>query len=204
VSTPVHIINLKTGETEEAQLLEEITIAHFIETQQKWRPIVEEVTRIRHRAGETDTLPRHWHWDWTRKANQLGLLGIQFYGIECRGRLEGLMKVDLDPTIRCRIPEQMGKEVVYIDYIEAAPWNVKQIVDAPEYGAVGSRLFAAAVHLSVAEGFKGRVALHSLPTSEGFYVQACQMTAVERDVHKQNLLWCEYTPEQAQRFLSGE
>ena len=45
------------------------------------------------------------------------------------------------------------------------------------------------------------MALHSLSTSERFYLDVCGMTAVDRDPVKQNLLWCEFTPEQAERFL---
>jgi hypothetical protein len=59
------------------------------------------------------------------------------------------------------------------------------------------------VRKSVEEGFKGRLGLHSLPNSERFYLEACRLTAVGRDP-KQNLLWLEFTPEQAERFLSGE
>jgi hypothetical protein len=69
---------------------------------------------------------------------------------------------------------------------------------------VGTRLFEAAVQHSMEEGFHGRLGLHALPGSEGFYVNGCGMTPVGRDPHKQNLLWCEFTPQQAERYLAGE
>ncbi len=72
------------------------------------------------------------------------------------------------------------------------------------YAAVGTRLVEAAVRLSLDEGFKGRIGLHSLPRSEGFYLRTCRMSAVERDLRKGNLLWCEFTPEQAKQFLTGD
>ena len=59
----------------------------------------------------------------------------------------------------------------------------------------------AAVRKSIEEGFKGRVALHSLSTTEPFYLEKCGMTALSRDPTKQDLLWCEFTPEQAELFL---
>jgi hypothetical protein len=62
----------------------------------------------------------------------------------------------------------------------------------------------ATVRFSIDEGFKGRVGLHSLPHSEAFYIDECGMTPGERDSKKQNLLWCEFTPEQAQNFLTKE
>jgi hypothetical protein len=103
----------------------------------------------------------------------------------------------------CRLPEQQGKPLVYIDYIEAAPWNIKQLMDpvgkpqqyrgVGKYRGVGSRLFEAAVLQSLEEDFKGRLGLHPLPGSKGFYIKECGMTPVGRDPHKQNLLWCEFT-----------
>lgn len=104
-----------------------------------------------------------------------------------------------------RIASQKGKPLTYVDYLEAAPWNVKPLMQAlgrsQEFAAVGTRLIEAAVRKSLDEGFKGRLALHSLSTSERFYLDVCGMTAVGRDPAKQNLLWCEFTPEQAERFL---
>lgn len=64
-----------------------------------------------------------------------------------------------------------------------------------------TRLIEAAVRKSLEEGFKGRLGLHSLSTSERFYLDVCGMTAVGRDPVKQSLLWCEFTPEQAEIFL---
>jgi hypothetical protein len=32
----------------------------------------------------------------------------------------------------------------------------------------------------------------------------CGMTTVSRDPHKQNLLWCEFAPEPAERYIAGE
>jgi hypothetical protein len=105
-------------------------------------------------------------------------------------------------------PQQADDSNISIDYVETAPWNIKAFTQAmglqPRFSAVGTRLLEAAIRLSIDEGFKGRVGLHSLPASEGFYLSGCGMTGVERDPNKQNLLWCEFTPEQAERFLRGE
>jgi hypothetical protein len=94
-----------------------------------------------------------------------------------------------------------------VDYLETAPWNIKPLMQAlgkrPQFAAVGTRLIEAAVRKSLEEGFRGRLALHSLPGSERFYLEVCGMAAVARDPAKQNLLWCEFTPEQAENFLTG-
>ena len=102
------------------------------------------------------------------------------------------------PFCRCRLPEQVDKALVYVDYVEVAPWNLKTLAAAlgekPVYNAVGSRLVEAAVLKSKEEDCKGRVGLHSLPITELFYRKVCGMTPVGRDSAKQNLLWLEYTP----------
>lgn len=179
---------------------------HFIETQREWRPVVTEAALHLSKSGTGQILmPRHWHWDWTKKEAELKLLAITFVGLSCGGSLQGLMKL-LTVGQSCRLPEQTGKPLVYVDYLEAAPWNIKPLMNAlgkhPRYGGIGSRLLEAAVRKSKDEGFKGRLALHSLPTSEQFYLKACGMTAVGRDPAKQNLLWFEFIPEQADRFIS--
>lgn len=202
------IVDNHTGAPVPATLHDEVTIAHFLETQKDWRPVVLGAAKKLHQAGAaSELIPQHWHWDWNEKAPELVLLPIRFLAIECEGRLQGLMKVNT-VSHRCRLPEQRGRELVYIDYVEVAPWNIKPFTEAlglqPRYSAVGTRLVEAAVRLSLDEGFKGRVGLHSLPASERFYLSGCRMTGVERDTNKQDLLWCEFTPEQAERFLRGE
>lgn len=206
--TRVTIIDDKTGKHVEAEVFDEVTVDHFLETQQDWRPIVLRAARELSARGARELMPQHFHWDWTSKAPQLEVLANTFFGINLEGKLQGLMKVEtVGEHCRCRLPEQDGKSLVYVDYLEVAPWNLKPLAEAlgkkPRFKAVGTRLIEAAVRKSVEEECKGRVGLHSLPMSEQFYLRVCGMTAVGRDVAKQNLLWLEYTPEQASRFLSG-
>jgi hypothetical protein len=203
---PVAIKDNSTGELIQAHLFDEISVEHFIETKKEWRPVVLAAARklAASNAATEAQIPRHFHWDWTGKEAQLKLLAIHFFGIEHLGKLQGIMKIE-SVGHSCRFPVQRGKPLVYIDYLEVAPWNIKQLMEplgkTAKYAAVGTRLVEAAVRQSIEEGFKGRVALHSLPTSEHFYVDGCKMTPVGRDLGKQNLLWCEFTPEQAQNFI---
>lgn len=201
------IIDHATGEPVQAELFDEVTIEHFLETKALWRPLVlDAARRLRSQGAEARLIPGHFHWDWTRKQADLRMLAISFYGISCGGKLQGLMKIE---TVghACRLPEQAGKPLVYIDYLETAPWNIKPLMQAmgrhPQFGAIGSRLVEAAVRKSMEEEFKGRTGLHSLPTSERFYLRTCGMTGVMRDCAKQSLLWCEFTPAQARAFLEG-
>jgi len=210
--TPITLVDNETGDLVEAQLFDEVTTDHFLETENEWRPLVRSAAlRVLQEERSGEQIPQHWHWDWTSKTPELGKLGVTFYGVECVGKLQGLMKVETpgaDPVVcQCRLAGQRGKPLVYIDYLEAAPWNVKWLMQELGRGArfrgVGTEFVRAAVQHSFYEGFHGRVGLHSLPTSERFYLQGCGMTDGERDLNKEKLLWCEFTPEQAARFLRG-
>jgi hypothetical protein len=208
VKTCIQIIDNATDKPVDAEIFDEVTIEHFIETQQEWRPLVLKAAAQLTARGSRELIPQHFHWDWTTKAPQLNVIANTFYGIRYDDRLQGLMKLEtVGQHCSCRLPEQAGNALVYVDYIEVAPWNLKPLMialgDKPRYGAIGTRLVEAAVLKSKDEDSKGRVALHSLPMTESFYTNACGMTPVGRDPAKQNLLWLEYTPDQAENFLTG-
>lgn len=205
---PIQLVDLSRGTTVNAELFDEVTFDHFVQTQQQWRPLVVEATKRMLARGVTpEQQPRHWHWNWEMKEQQLGQFGLSFYGIECANELQGLLKVDL-ARYAARIPTQKGSELAYVDYIEVAPWNLRDIADelaiTPKYATVGVNLFAAAVQLSKQVGYEGRVGLHSLPhpKTEQFYQKTCKMVPLERDPAKENLLYFETTPELAELFIS--
>jgi hypothetical protein len=195
-----------TKDLVEAELFDEVTVEHFLEAQKEWRPVVIEAAKQMVQAGvPRESIPRHWHWDWSRKEADLRVLAFSFFGISVKGKLQGLMKLETVGRFG-RIASQKGKPLIYVDYLETAPWNIKLLMQAlgrsPEFGDIGTRLIEAGVRKSLEEGFKGRLALHSLSASERFYLDVCGMTAVVRDPAKQSLLWCEFTPEQAEEFLN--
>src|SRR5271154_2557773 len=92
----IQIIDSQSGQPIDAEIFDEVTLEHFIETQAAdWRPVVLEAARALSRnPKQARLIPRHYHWDWTRKEAELKLLALRFYGISCRGRLQGIMKVD--------------------------------------------------------------------------------------------------------------
>jgi len=190
------------GSEQDADLFDDVTIDHFQDSQDTWRPVLIAAATALKLAGKP--IPLYKHWDWRKKANFLGRLDVTFYGVRCDEHIQGLMKADLGATQRCRIEEQKGKELVYVDYVETAPWNIQEYMEAlgfqPIYSRTGTRLMQAAVQLSIDNEFKGRVGLHSLPDAEGFY-RGIGMTPLTRDANKQNLLWFEFTPEAAQSFM---
>ena len=204
---PVELFDNRKQEFVDAELFDDITPEDFEEIEAQWRPLVQEAKRKLIEMGKPDMVPQHAHWDWTRKAPELEMLAIRFFGIQCKQRLQGIVKLQT-VGYESRILGHRGKPLVYIDYVEVAPWNVRMLTEPlgkkTEFRAVGTRLMEVAIRVSIDEDFKGRVGLHSLPRSEGYYINECGMTAVDRDPSKQNLLWCEFTPDQAKAFLPGE
>lgn len=205
---PISILDNQTKDEILAELFDDVGLDEFLETQREWRPFVSKAATALARQGSMDLIPQHLHWDWTSKAGQLDLLATSFIGLRVNTQLQALMKLQLvGDFCQARLPEQKGKPLVYIDYLEVAPWNLRPLMTAlgrePRYNGIGSRLVQVAVARSSAEEFGGRIGLHSLPLSEAFYVGACRMTAVGRDPSKQNLLWCEFTPQQAREFTTG-
>ncbi len=77
----------------------------------------------------------------------------------------------------------------------------RSLAASPRYGLVGRVLIATAVQLSLEEGFRGRIALHSLPQAETFYEKNCEMTDLGLDQKKEGLRYFEMTPAQAAAFL---
>lgn len=123
-------MDLSSGAFVEAELHDQVTLDHFVETQRDWRPMVVDATRSMIKRGVDPQLqPRHWHWNWENKQPQLKQFGLSFYAIEYAGRLQGLMKVDL-AKYSARIPTQLGEGLAYIDYLEVAPWNLREASSA--------------------------------------------------------------------------
>lgn len=71
--------------------------------------------------------------------------------------------------------------LVYVEYLEAAPWNRRNIPNWNGLSGVGTVLIAAAIQLSVDEGNRGRIGLHSLPQADAFYRDKCSMTDLGPD-----------------------
>jgi hypothetical protein len=119
----------------------------------------------------------------------------------CGEMTQGMMILDTT-TKRCRIPAQLGLNLVYIEYVETAPWNRKELGFTPQrYRGVGSILIRAAIEHSQQTEFKGRIGLHSLPQADRFYAEKVRMTDMGIDDKYHNLRYFEMSPEQAEAFI---
>ncbi|MEW5687284.1 MAG: GNAT family N-acetyltransferase [Pseudomonadota bacterium] len=197
---PVFLKDLHADKLVEAELVDAIEEAHLDLVDADWAPAV--VTRLKQLVDQGRTpadWPQSWHWNWRNKMDRIrGLASCPTYAILCEGKVQGLMQLN-DSKARCRIAEQAGLDLVYVDFVESAPWNRSEIVDSPRFKGVGSIMLAAAIETSRDLGFKGRIGLHSLPRSEPFYARS-GMTDLGIDGTSENLKYFEMTPDQAAAF----
>jgi hypothetical protein len=129
-----------------------------------------------------------------------GQLSNKSFAIECNGDTQGLMIVSLLKL--SRIEATKGKPLVYIDFLETAPWNRDSLAE-PRFRGVGSVMLAVAIQLSLDEGFHGRIGLHSLPQSEAWYSKR-GMTNFGPDPHyPHNLTYFEMMESQASAHIRG-
>ena len=201
----VHLLDIATDSLVEAHLRDRIEERNLKDWETKWRPVIESTAR--RLAGQKvprSQWPQSTHWDWRRKIEDMkGLLSGATFCIECESATQGMMALDTTKG-RARIEQQKGQHLVYVEYLEAAPWNRGEHVAKPRFRGVGSILIRSAIALSLAEGFKGRLGLHALPQSHVFYADKCGMTDLGPDPKYQNLNYFEMRVEQAEEFLHGK
>ena len=203
-ASAVFLREVSTGNPVQAELWDGIQPQHLADWTQQWQPALSRALRkLALRGVPMTQWPQNWHWNWEHKVTHIsGLLGARTFCVVAQGVTQGLMSVDL--TKSARLDSQRGKPLVYIDYLEAAPWNRPDLFGSARFRGVGTVLITAAVELSRQEGFKGRVGLHSLPQADDFYRKACGMTDLDKDPGYQNLRYFEMTPEQARAYLEED
>lgn len=202
--SPIWLTNLENNTAEEAELWDAITEKNLADWEGEWMPELFKATQKLHRANvERRLWPQSRHWDWRRKAAALnGMLGNPGFSVVCGGITQGMMIVDTSMK-RCRIPAQKGLDLVYVEFIENAPWNRKELLfDPPRYRGIGTILIRAAIELSKADDFKGRIGLHSLPQANNFYANTCGMIDFGVDANHEGLRYFEMTPEDAEAFIA--
>jgi len=195
---PVTIVDRATGTPVAAILHKELAELEIIDAEIAWSPErLQKLRELRKNRMPLNSIPQHVHWNWAVKAMRTsGVLAYQSFGIEVAGKMQGLMIVGLGLVGKdARLDPDKGKPLVYVDFIETAPWNSKEFTNSPLYKGVGVRLMQAAARLSIDESFAGRVGLHTLPQSAGFYANACEMTSC--GVDSTNLEYLELTAAKA-------
>ncbi|HUR53670.1 MAG TPA: hypothetical protein VMZ71_06045 [Gemmataceae bacterium] len=172
----------------DALVLPSMTAEQVVAAEVLWRP---------HRlsvGGE------HSHWDWALKIGRIAIPGSRIVGVECRGAVEGMALI-FERGYFTRLPPDVGRPLLYVDFIEAAPWNLRTSPTGQRYAGVGLALMRFAVEKSVELGCGGRVGLHSLPQSERFYAVSCGMLGGEVDFGYYGLKYYEFTQALGTAFL---
>ncbi len=139
-------------------------------------------------------------WNWINKrASIITGAGI-LCEVKCQNEPQGAIKLDGKPR-SSRL--DAGAKLLYVEYLESAPWNVRRedLDVPPRFMGVGRFLIAEAIRISREMNLGGRVGLHALPNAEPFYRRSCQFTEVGRDSSEDNLVYFECTEAQASAFL---
>ena len=204
--SPAYLLNVERGEVEPAELWHAIGEGQLTDWEAEWVPeLFKAMQRLRRTGVPRRFWPQSRHWDWRRKTESLqGFLAHPGFSLMCAGMTQGMMLID-NVNKRCRLQSQKGKDLVYVEYLENAPWNRKELLfDPPRYRGVGSLLMRAAIESSYEAGFKGRVGLHSLPQSNQFYANTCGMTdmGADSDPKYHPMHYFEMTSEQAEVFIA--
>jgi hypothetical protein len=202
---PVLIVRREDGALVEAALLSGLKPEDLLMIERQWSPARQRIFKALLASGS----PRsHWpqslHWNWERKISELRLLEASGFAVHWDGAWQGAM-LTKDVSHCAQLPSERGKPLVYIDYLETAPWNwrIGALGQEGLYKGPGSVLFREALEHSVVEGFHGRVGLHALPQAERFYSEVCGMVPLGPDATKQDLVYFEFSGDKAQEFLSA-
>ncbi|MEX1042961.1 MAG: hypothetical protein WDZ51_20165 [Pirellulaceae bacterium] len=192
----VSIIEGASRRAIEATLVEGITRKHLHDVEMKWKPWRSQ--RLKE-LGDAIT-EESSHWDWEAKVDVIeGLVSYAAFVLECGGDAQGIMILNTGFKF-CRIQSQDKMPLVYVEFLETAPWNRKQLVTPRRYCRVGPALIDVAIQVSEQVGYQGRLGLHSLPQSDGWYRDICGMTDLGIDRDK-GLRYFEMTIEQAAAYL---
>ena len=202
-TTPIRILERATGQPVEAELLDSLAPEDLMVLEAVWTPERARIVLEIARAGLLhEVRPQSLSWNWRAKAHHLRLSHASGYAVVCDEEWQGAM-LTKSGTHFSQLGEDRGKPLVYIDFLEVAPWNwtIPGIGQTRKYGLIGPHLVERAVRLSWDEGFGGRIGLHALPQSEPFYGGACRMTSLGADEEHENLTYFELSRDNADRML---
>jgi hypothetical protein len=196
----VHLIDRRNGEPCEALLYDGLHAKDLLLVERQWKGSRQSILKrlLKSNVPRTE-IPESLHWDWSRKAHLLAYMTTIGWAIECNAKWQGVALADTSSHFSL-LESDRGKPLLYLDYIESAPWNWHNVAgQVGIYAGVGAILFRRALRHSYDLGFNGRIGLHSLPRAESFYEKACGMTRVFIDHKKEGLTYFELSRDEARR-----
>ena len=202
-----YVVDSTTGQEVPVELHDELSPGVLLDIETQWSSVRTELRRKLDAANVPRAQqPQSLHWDWGEKSLLLSLFkkpdSFRVFALRRQAAWEGAM-VTLRGEVLTRLAPDCGKPLIYVDYVEAAPWNwtVKEAQQVRKYKAVGAVLLRAAVAQSQAESFDGRIGLHALPQADHFY-QGQGLQLVDFDAPKR-MNYFELTAEAVQHFERG-
>src|SRR6266545_2052168 len=133
----VYLEERSTGGSVRAELRDAIEKQQLLDWLTAWQPMMRDVVRdlVAQRVPRSQW-PQSWHWDWPGKmAEVAGLLAYRGFCVTCDGVTQGLMRINL--TSLAREDTQKEKPLVYVEYLEVAPWNRGDGGRAARYAGIG-------------------------------------------------------------------
>jgi len=180
-----------------AVVLSNLPHTYLPSVEELWKPARDAIVSL---ANTTGARLENGHWDWSRKTRTAASGFHRVAAVECEGVCQGLMAIQ-----SAHRPSALsaGRMLVYVDYLEAAPWNLRVAGQSPRFLGVGTLLIGESIRLSVEEGLSGRAGLHSLPQAERFYADRCQMRRLGPDAAYYDLEYFEYPEGVAAAWLAA-
>lgn len=164
IPSTVGLLETATGKIQTAILHNGIQERHIVDVEQLWQPacgLLDRWSAGRHVEESS-------HWDWRKKMRSVRRSSRQdSFAIEFGDLTQGLMIVTSGKQSRIEVGEE--RELIYVDYVEVAPWNRSAWRPQRVFAFIGSVFLRIAIDLSFNRGFAGRIGLHSLPQADEFY-----------------------------------
>ncbi|MEZ6131682.1 MAG: GNAT family N-acetyltransferase [Planctomycetaceae bacterium] len=185
------------GQAKPAELWDSIEPVHRQQLDNEWRTALTDLLARTPEGRREESAG----WNWLDKLERRdGKFGTESFAITCDGMVQAAMILDLSKASWFK--ETSGGSIVYVDFLQTAPWNWKRDWQpTPRYRGLGTIMLRTAIELSRELEFEGWVGLHSLPQSENFY-RKCGMTEFWRDPDYECLSYFEMTAAQANALLN--
>ena len=125
--TVISLFDVAGGNMVDAELWDAITEKNLADWEAEWTPELFRLLQTLNRQGvERRFWPQSRHWNWRDKMKAIeSRLANQSFSIVCQDMTQAVMITDL--TKRARIPDQKNDHLAYLDFLEVAPWNRREV-----------------------------------------------------------------------------
>ncbi len=188
------ITDAATDQIVEVEFLDEISVDILLDIEEQWATYRQDLRmKLRTSGISVQDWPESLHWDWARKSLRLAFRDPNDFRLMaiCHNNVYQGVIITLRKGHRASLQPDTGKPLIYVEFLEAAPWNwTIRGVQNRKFKGIGPLLLRAAVTQSVQMGWDGRTGLHALPQAMSFYEHQ-GFRFVSNDPGKENLPYYE-------------